>query len=279
MSTRRYDFSQHTNNDIRNTAKLLYMSSSKYGGDWHSTPHTHHCSELFFVTGGSGQFFIENKIYPISANDLILVNPHVSHTEIGLAPNPLEYIVLGIEGLELAVMPDAEENFCIVNLLGIRDIFLGYLKNLLRELENQVPGYEVVCQNLTEILIILLTRQTNFEATLAPIRKKSTHLSALVRRYIDTHYKENINLDMLADKAHVNKYYMVHTFTKEYGVSPIKYMISKRIEESCQLLQTTDYSLSTISRMLGFSSPSYFSQTFKKEKNCSPLEYRKSNPL
>ncbi len=58
----------------------------------------------------------------------------------------------------------------------------------------------------------------------------------------------------------MNKYYLVHSFSKEYGVSPINYLIGRRIEESRYLLADTNHSLSQISHMLGFSSPSYFSR-------------------
>mgnify|MGYP003431983075 CR=1 FL=1 len=117
----------------------------------------------------------------------------------------------------------------------------------------------------------------NFTVTLAPIQKKSTRLCITVRQYIDNHFKENISLEMLAELTHVSKYHMVHVFTEEYGISPINYLIQKRIEEGKKLLQTTDYSLALIGRTLGFSSPSYFSQVFKKHSDITPLEYRKKS--
>ncbi|MFR5782640.1 MAG: helix-turn-helix transcriptional regulator [Oscillospiraceae bacterium] len=82
---------------------------------------------------------------------------------------------------------------------------------------------------------------------------------------------------MLSELVHVNKYYMVHSFTKEYGISPINYLISRRIEESKYLLSDTDHSLSQISHMLGFSSPSYFSQSFRRLEGMSPMEFRRSS--
>ena len=275
MSTTRHDFTFNENLGIGNSAKLLYVTSAKYGGDWHSTPHTHNCTELFYVIGGVGQFRIENQIHPVSTNDLVIVNPHVEHTEISLNANPLEYIVLGIEGLELSISDDLNNQFCIVNFKSVKDIILFYLRRMLKEIEMQTPGHELICQNLMEILVVHLTRQTNYSTTLAPVKRKTSRLSAFVRRYIDSHYKENINLDMLAEVAHVSKYYIVHAFTEEYGISPINYLIACRIEEARQLLSTTDYSQAVISRMLGFSSPSYFSQIFRKLEHQSPSEYRK----
>lgn len=277
MSFSRYYFSAQDNRGIRNTAKLLYVSSAKYGGDWHSTPHAHNCTELFYITGGEGQFYIEGNVYPVSSNDLVIVNPHVEHTEISLNATPLEYIVLGVDGLQLSVSDEREDRYCIVNFRNIRDRISFYLQNMLREIEQKAPGYETICQDLMEVVVIHLTRQTDFSTTMEPIRKSSSRLCATVRRYIDEHFKENINLDMLAQLTHSSKYYMVHAFSEEYGISPINYMISRRIEEAKQLLKDDDYTLSVISRMLGFSSPSYFTQAFKKIVGMSPNQYRKAS--
>ena len=110
-----------------------------------------------------------------------------------------------------------------------------------------------------------------------PAGPRTTRECDLVRRYIDNHFKESLTLEQLAELAHLNKYYMAHTFRREFGVSPINYLISRRIEESRFLLRETDHTLSLISQMLGFSSLSYFSQCFRRVEGVSPTEYRKQN--
>ena len=114
MADERYDISITKEYLIRNKAKLLYISSATYSGDWLSTPHTHYCSELFYVLEGIGQFQVEDNIFPVKANDLIIINPNISHTELGLRSHPMKYIVLGIEGLEISSEND-HSNFCIDN--------------------------------------------------------------------------------------------------------------------------------------------------------------------
>ena len=57
-------------------------------------------------------------------------------------------------------------------------------------------------------------------------------------------------------------------------MSPIHYMQSLRLQESRKLLSTTDYSLTQIARMTGFSSPSYFSQRFRAVEGINPGQYR-----
>ena len=266
----------------RNKVKLLYVSTAKYGGDWHSTLHTHACTEIFYVVGGSGKFNIEGKLLPVTTDDMVIVNPNVEHTEVSYNKRPLEYIVLGVEGLEYSAGEDAEERWFMTNLQNAREALLHALREMLREIEYKAVGYELICQDLLEVLILRLMRHAGlqFLPTKTEHRKpgrKPSKECAAVRHYIDNHFKENINLDMLSELVHVNKYYMVHSFTKEYGISPINYLISRRIEESKYLLSDTDHSLSQISHMLGFSSPSYFSQSFRRLEGMSPMEFRRSS--
>lgn len=268
---------ERTPSKPQQSAKLLYANSARYDPHWHSMPHTHPCAELFFVVGGKGSFHLQNQVYPVTQGDLVIVNTGFEHTETSDMEAPLEYIVLGVEGLEaLSAQPDSS-GWAAISLHGLGTDLTPYLHSIVREMELQEPGFQSICQGLLEVILTLLTRYANFAFTLADGDKKSSRECAMVRRYIDAHFKENLSLDELAALAHVNKYYLVHTFTREYGTSPINYLISRRIQESRRLLESTNHSLSQISHMLGFSSPSYFSQVFRKQMGKSPLEYRKDS--
>ena len=48
MSTQRFDI-QHAPAP-RESFRLLYISKSRFGGDWNSTTHTHSCTELFYLS-------------------------------------------------------------------------------------------------------------------------------------------------------------------------------------------------------------------------------------
>lgn len=272
MSNRRYALDLSAENDIRSTARLLYISSARYGGDWHSIPHAHHYAELFYIVGGDGQFRIEDRLYPVQANQMVIVNPNVIHTEVSYEAHPLEYIVLGIEGLELSVSDTQESRFRLVDCRGGSDI-LTCLRHILKETQGALPGYELICQAYMEILILRLMRVTRF--SVASGSPSASNQCAAIRHYIDTHYKETLTLDILARQAHLNKFYLAHAFKEEYGMSPIHYMITRRVEESRYLLRETDMSMSQIARILGFSSASYFSQSFRRAEGISPMEYRK----
>ena len=275
MSRIYYSLDKEQGFTIRGTAKLLNVASARYGGDWHSVPHTHNHMELFFIVGGKGQFLIEDQLHPVDANNLVMINPNVTHTEVSLNAQPLEYIVLGIEGVELANSITSNGQFSILDHFESAEIS-GCLRNILREMEQKNPGYEDVCQAYMEILIIRLMRTAVLAVPAEPQTISTNRQCAVVRRYIDLHFKEALTLEQLAEEGHMNKFYLSHAFKREYGISPINYMIAKRIEESKYLLAETDLSLSQIAQMLGFSSLSYFSQVFRRTQEVSPKGYRQS---
>lgn len=275
MSRSYYSLSNDQSFTIRGTAKLLNATSSRYGGDWHSVPHTHNHTELFYIVGGNGQFLIEDQLYPVHPGNLVIINPNVIHTEVSLNAQPLEYIVLGIDGIEIASRETSNGKYNILDYFESVEVS-SCLRNILREMEQKNTGYKDICQAYMEILIIRLMRSIDLTSATNPQPGAGNRQCAAVKRYIEMHFKEALTLEHLAEEAHMNKFYLSHTFKKEYGVSPINYMISRRIEESKYLLAETDLSLSQIAQLLGFSSLSYFSQVFRRTQSVSPKEFRQS---
>ena len=273
MSTARFDISHAP--APRESFRLLYISKSRFGGDWNSTAHTHACTELFYCLSGEGQFFIQGQLYPVQPDDLVIVNPQVEHTELSLNAAPLEYVVLGISGIEV-LFGNSDEPYAILNCREQRERLFSLLHMLLAEADHSLDGYETVCQDLLEVLLIWLVRSSTLSLQLQKTTVRAENREcAEIKRYIDTNYRESITLDKLAGMAHLNKYYLSHAFQKEYGISPITYLSRRRIEESKYLLGNTSHTLAQVSELLGFSSPSYFSQCFRKAEGISPNEYRR----
>lgn len=253
---------------------LLYIATSRYEGDWHSFMHSHQCTELFYVISGKGSFKVEELSFPVRKDDMVIINPNVQHTETAVAQNPMEYIVLGMEGGEFLLQGNEDKRYCVFKCGAACGDILEMMQEMRKELEKKEPYHGIVARNLLENLSVKLLRYQAVALQREPPQKTSSRECAQVKRYIDNHFKENITLDTLSEIAHVNKYYLVHTFTREIGTSPINYLIKKRIDESCHMLLTTEHSISEISQILGFSSPSYFSQSFSRLNKMSPREYR-----
>ena len=274
MSSYRYVLDRHGSPSLPpdGRIRLLYAACANYSEEWNSTLHTHTCAEMFFITRGHGMFQVRRERFPVAINDLVVINTQVPHTEISQSDSPMEYVVLGVEGLE--TLTDLG-GCALLHLLGEQEPVSACLRQITREIRERQPGCDEVCQKLLEIILLRLLRREDFALSSSPAGRRTSQNCDLARRYIDNHFKENLSLDQLAELAHVNKYYLAHSFRREYNTSPISYLISRRIQESRFLLAETDHSLSQIAQILGFSSLSYFSQCFRRQEGMSPMEYRR----
>ncbi|HBA68169.1 MAG TPA: AraC family transcriptional regulator [Lachnospiraceae bacterium] len=272
--------SERINLEQKNLAELnfnlRYISMSKYEGDWQSLPHTHHFTELFYVISGNGNFHVENELIPVKPNDLMIINPHVEHTEKTMTNNPMEYIVFGVDGLAFSFhdKDSRGKNYSHYSYTSSQNQLVDYSRLMLQEFHEKKAGFDIVCRSILQMLLVFISRELDLS-----IISDSTFLiskeCALAKRYIDTNYSQNITLDTLAAITHINKYYLAHSFTSCIGQSPINYLSEKRLQASMELLVSTNHSIAQIASSTGFSSQSYFSQIFKKSVGMTPQQYRK----
>lgn len=269
MSTHKLDLEiEHAK---EGTAKLLSITSSKFEGDWISSPHTHCFTEIFYIKSGEGHMQIENRIISIQANNLIIINAHAQHTEISSPAAPLDYYVLGSEGLQIT--GEDSPDYSIITSHDLNPSIRQCFENILKEMRDKNEGYKAVCQNYLEILVLQLGRKDRVSIIETTRSSRECHK---VKRYIDEYYHERITLEQLSRLSNLNKYYMSHKFTEMYDKSPIAYLNEVRIMICRDLLRTSNHSVEEIADMAGFSSRSYFSQTFRKACHMTAQQYRKA---
>lgn len=273
MSNRHYLINSE---DLQNlNARLLSIAFSKDEGDWKSIMHTHHFTELLFVVSGEGSFSFNQEQSPLRRGDLVIIPPYTEHTERSSQNHPLEYYVLGIDGISFLSQKDREcaQVFCnFEHDPSIHELF----RQMLYEIRTAQYGSQTICQHLLEILILKIIRSQQ----LIPVSINSIRMTkecAQIKEYLDSNYAEHITLDTLTGLTHMNKYYMVHSFTKYAGLSPIQYLNRTRLKRAQHLLKNTNYSISDIASSTGFSSQSYFTQIFRKNFNMTPVKYRQEH--
>ncbi|MGP1433556.1 MAG: helix-turn-helix domain-containing protein [Catonella sp.] len=254
------------------TAKsnLIYITYTKYEHDWSSFMHTHPFTELFLVTGGAGEFYVENDKYPLKKGDFIIVNPNTVHTEKSTEKNPLEYIVVAVDNFSLNLK---NSNHFIFNCINKHSDIIKYMDSMLLEQQDSKPYSDQVCRNILEIILIEILRTTKLNVDTEPTISASKECFKL-KKYLDSNYSSKITIDDLAKLSNLNKYYLIHSFNKYFGDSPINYLCKIRIRVAKELLTNSDYSISQIAQSAGFSSQSYFTQCFIKDCGLSPTSYR-----
>lgn len=92
--------------------------------------------------------------------------------------------------------------------------------------------------------------------------------------YVEDHLGEPIDLNAMAAVAGLSRYYFVAVFKRATGRSPYQHLLSRRIARAQTLIAQSDDSLSEIAKASGFTSPSQFSSSFRRETGFSPTRYR-----
>ncbi|MBN2284958.1 MAG: helix-turn-helix transcriptional regulator [Tissierellales bacterium] len=98
-----------------------------------------------------------------------------------------------------------------------------------------------------------------------------------IQKMILQRYMEDINLIKISDELNMNYHYLSSLFNQVMGMNFKDYIRKIRIEKSEEILKETDMSLTDVASLVGFSSQSYFTKSFKKETGITPLKFRRTS--
>lgn len=93
--------------------------------------------------------------------------------------------------------------------------------------------------------------------------------------FVREHCYSELTLKMLADHVGLTESYCSKYFKQNVGSSFLDYVTTRRVSHAQRLLKYTDYSITEIIEMSGFSSIQTFNRVFKKQTGMTPTEYRK----
>jgi CheY-like chemotaxis protein len=122
--------------------------------------------------------------------------------------------------------------------------------------------------------------QAHIKDALSHRQKLNTEAQRLTRKamaYIHEHYGEQIGREDFARHVGVSEGYLSRSFNQETGLSLIHYLTRYRVQQSKQLLKSTDKTITEIAMEVGFSDSNYFSRVFHRETGISPLAFRRKN--
>lgn len=103
--------------------------------------------------------------------------------------------------------------------------------------------------------------------------KNEGNTVARVKKYVDQHYCEEITREDLGKVAYLSAGYLGNYFKKEMGISLGSYIMEKRLEKACALLQEGKLSVSEVAKAVGYDNFSYFSRLFKAKVGKTPKDY------
>lgn len=254
--------------------ELIYTGLLEDAPNWFNIQHSHDFCEILYVAGGAGEAILEGKKFRLAPGDLVVVNPGTLHEERSDAKAPLRLIFLAIRDFAVPGLPAgclSQEKYRVLSCGEYQYKMDIYLRELLQETSSQIEFYQEISQGLVSALLVLVMRLIRInpedEAALSQECQK-------IKEYLDQNFTSLITLDSLSETVYISKHYLSHLFKEQTGISPIKYLTSKRMEKACELLSETELPVSEVSKAVGYENPLYFSQVFKRIYGISPVKYR-----
>ncbi|TGE23370.1 helix-turn-helix transcriptional regulator [Hymenobacter metallicola] len=128
---------------------------------------------------------------------------------------------------------------------------------------------------LQELLIRLM--QTNARQLIFQnyAQHLTSHRFAQVVQYIKRHFTEQITVDKLSELACMSKATFFRLFKREFGLTPVEYIIQERIAEAKRLLRNPVVTVADVCFRAGFNNTAYFQTIFKKYEGITPGLYKK----
>lgn len=185
--------------------------------------------------------------------------------------------------LEIAL--DQLEKTCNCSITYVQAFSIGIIGALIKnaELMNIELGkdYINVYDTLLKCSGVTGLRKTLAGMVAAFIKLEQEHQSkqknqSIIRllEYIDSHLKDDITVNRLADHVHMNASYLSVLFKKEMGETISDYITRIRIEKAKELLRNNEIKIYEISLLVGYQTASYFTHQFKRAVGCTPAEFR-----
>ena len=105
------------------------------------------------------------------------------------------------------------------------------------------------------------------------------HLIVPALDYIDQQFTQaSIDGNHLAALCGISYTYLSQIFVKYFGMTPNRYITTKKIQYACDLLNAKCYPIGAVAEMCGFPNTYYFSRVFKKHTGICPSEYSSAHP-
>ena len=209
--------------------------------------HYHEFCKLLFLVSGQGGYIVDGKRYLISAGDIVLIGSRSVHKPELTEGSAYERVIIYVspEYLQKMSEPDCDllslfsgQNGHVLRLKEQqRKAVFGLVANLERCLGQQAFGRTVLSQ--ADLLRLLVELGRNMADSAANLPRPSVPENRRVQEimeYLDKNLAEEIDIDALAERFFISKYYMMRLFQKETGTTIYSYLTQKRLLKARELM-------------------------------------------
>ena len=253
--------------------------------------HWHHEMEFFLVTAGEGLFQINESHIEFKSGDIFFVDSNCLHSVEVPEGKPMTFIAVVFDPVLLSgqlhdsiwqkyIAPVRNGDIHFPSKTGTEDAVgmkaSGNVRRIADAYRDQKDGYELEIK--IELLRIweLLYRQSVRDTNPRKGTNSRVELLKNIMTYIREHCTEDLSVAELAAQNSMSTSQFCRFFHSMARMTPVAYINSCRIAESCRMLLSTDKPIGEIATECGFDNISYFNRVFIKMMHRQPREYRKT---
>lgn len=255
--------------------------------------HIHDYIEILYALSGEFQIFLNNNEYSFSTGDIVLINSNEIHNIIALSEGVNKYIVIKFipELLYTTTQSLFEIKYVtpfILNESNHQKIFKkaeiektiipAIIYDILEEYQQKAYGYELAIRaGIFNLFLFILRRwhEENVDLNIhQDINRNILARMQVVFDFIDENYQNEITASDMANLCGLSYSYFSRLFKKIKKRKFKEYLNYVRISKSEKLLITSNYNITEIAMMVGFTTTSYFITQFKQFKGISPKKFQ-----
>lgn len=238
--------------------------------------HWHEFYEIELFLSGKGKAVMNGTECTIERGRLFFMTPIDIHSYI---------LTETTEAINISFTAKAIEDMAITEKLSTNNgaaltlseeetewIFLMAKKIRSEANENNFMSRKYISQMMGCLLIEILRK---FDKK-RDLKKPPDSIQSAIQ-YIYLHFREDLNLEIVAAQAGLSPNHFSEKFHQYMNSTFKEYLTRVRLDYAVKLLLYTEISVTEVSYFSGFNSVSYFLRAFKKKFNTSPLVYRKQN--
>ncbi len=172
---------------------------------------------------------------------------------------------------------EAHRNAQIVHACGPVDPLIRSIGTaLVAEIESGQPAGKLYAESLVNTLAVHLLRHYSTDSVVPDLHFGGLPSNKLrrVTDFIDANLESDLTLTEIADSVDLSQYHFARAFKQTTGLTPIQFLMQRRIELAKQLLSESDLPIVEISLQAGFKNQSHFTTLFRKFTAMTPKAYR-----
>lgn len=233
---------------------------------------------LLYSIDGTARFTKSQTTYYVQQNSIVVTacNTPLVFTTVSKEWHYYYFIIGGSHAKFFYNNVRTKNNMILDNpFTSILDDFIQ-IYNLLTE---KIAPYDETWKymNISMLLHKIFASIYDLNANVNAIKKmtpaQETHVNLAIR-YIQEHYQEPLDVDMICSEIGFSKYYFCKVFKKQQGKTIHQYLNDYRIKNAKELLAYSKLSVNTIATQVGFKNSLTFIRAFERSVNMTPSEYR-----